>query len=89
MPLSSREVTELRKIISIAQKLLAKAMSEPKSGHTKTARLTAKSAQGSRRKGKELAAFRKAVSAERKRGVPVVEIARKHGITPNYIYQIT
>jgi hypothetical protein len=89
MPLSSREVAELRKIVSIAQKLLAKATAEPKNGHTKTARLTAKSPQGSRRKGKELAAFRKAVLSERKRGIPVVEIARKHGITPNYIYQIT
>lgn len=87
--LSSREVTELRKIVSIAQKLLAKAMSEQKSGRTEAVRSATKSPRSSRRKGKELTAFRKAVLSERKRGIPVVEIARKHGITPNYIYQIT
>lgn len=88
MALSSREIAELRKIISIAQKLLAKATAEPKSRRTIIARPTTNSPQSSRRRGRDLAAFRKAIVAERKRGVPVVEIARKHGITPSYIYQM-
>jgi transposase-like protein len=88
MALSSREIAELRKIISIAQKLLAKATTEPKGGRTKIARSTTNTSHSSRRRGRDLAAFRKAIVAERKRGVPVVEIARKHGITPSYIYQI-
>jgi hypothetical protein len=28
------------------------------------------------------------LNAERKRGVPVAELARQHGITPSYIYQM-
>jgi hypothetical protein len=88
MSLTPREVAELRKIISIAEKLLAK-VEPPKRGRTKATRAIGAPEKGVRRKGKELAAFRKAVLAERKKGVPVAEIARKHGITPNYIYQIT
>ena len=39
-----------------------------------------------RRTGKELIAFRAMLKAERKKGVPVAELARKHSITPTYIY---
>ena len=87
MSLSPREVTELRKIIAIAEKLLAKAtVAKPTS---KKAVVATKGAPGTRRKGKELLAFRKMIKADRKLGVPVAEIARKHGITPNYIYQMS
>jgi hypothetical protein len=41
-----------------------------------------------RRSGKDLIAFRKAIRAERKAGVPVATIAAKHGISPAYIYQL-
>ena len=41
-----------------------------------------------RRRGKELAQFRTMLRAERKRGVPVTELARKHGVTSAYIYMI-
>ncbi len=85
--MSPLEIAELRKIVSIAEKILTKATGSKK--RAKIATSTTKPRKNPRRKGRELVAFRKAVSAERKRGVPVVEIARKHGITPNYIYQIT
>jgi hypothetical protein len=39
-----------------------------------------------RRTGKELVQFRKMLKAERKRGVSVAALARKHGISPAYIY---
>jgi hypothetical protein len=91
MPLSPREIVQLRQIVSIAQKLLAK--SAPSKGRkSKSIASAAKSAKSSarisRRTGKELIAFRKMIRAERKRGTPVAEIARKHGVTPNYIYQM-
>lgn len=41
-----------------------------------------------RRSGKELAAFRKALAAERRRGTPVSELAQRHGVSPSYIYQL-
>lgn len=87
MSLSPLEIAELRKIVSIAEKLLAKATAPNK--RAKLATSTTRPHKNPRRKGRELIAFRKTVLAERKRGVPVAEIARKHGITPNYIYQIT
>jgi DNA-binding IscR family transcriptional regulator len=86
MSLSPHEIAELRKIVSIAEKILAKAMAPMKRAKLAT---STKPRKNPRRKGRELVAFRKTVLAERKRGIPVAEIARKHGITPNYIYQIT
>jgi hypothetical protein len=41
-----------------------------------------------RRSGKDLAAFRKMLIAERKKGVPVADLARKHNISSAYIYQL-
>jgi hypothetical protein len=87
MSFSPREIAQLRKIVSIAETLLAKAQT-PKSGRLKGVGSAAKPRGGVRRKGKELVAFRKMILGERKRGTPVTEIARKHGITPNYIYQM-
>lgn len=87
MSLSPREVAELRKIIAIAEKLLAKAVATPR--QFEKAPAPSRRSVTARRSGKELIAFRKMVKAERKRGVPVAEIARKYAITPNYIYQIS
>jgi hypothetical protein len=84
--LSSREITKLRQLINIAQKLLASAQPESRGeAHKSTA---SSKAHTSRRTGKDLAAFQKLLKAERKRRIPVAELARKHGITPSYIYQI-
>ena len=74
MPLSVRELAQLREIIGIAEKLIAKA-----SGGDKSRK---------RRTGKELKTFRKMLVAERKRGVSVAELAKKHGVTASYIYQL-
>jgi hypothetical protein len=87
MSLSPEELSEIRKIVSIAEKILAKA-AEPRSGRTKSIASVARTPKAARRKGKELVAFRKMLLAEKKRGVPVIEIARKHGVTANYVYQM-
>jgi DNA invertase Pin-like site-specific DNA recombinase len=86
MSLTMKEVAELKKIVARANALIAKAADgkEPKS--KPSARRTVSS--GRRRTGKELEAFRKMLKAERKAGVPVAQLARKHGITPAYIYQM-
>jgi hypothetical protein len=85
MQLTSREVAQIKKIISIAESLLQSAgqkrekggRGEAGNGHVRI-----------RRAGKELAAFRKMLKAERKAGVPVADLARKHGISASYIYQL-
>lgn len=89
--LSPREIDMLRQIISLAGALIS-------SAHPEAGRSVKKAAGGEaapavddkrrRRTGKELSDFRKMLVAERKRGVPVAELARKHGISAAYIYQL-
>ncbi|PWB83740.1 MAG: hypothetical protein C3F11_05055 [Methylocystaceae bacterium] len=55
--------------------------------HTSASRRSA-GKTSSRRSGKELLAFRKALRAERKNGVPVAEIAKRHKVSKSYIYQL-
>jgi len=84
MSLSKRELSQLKKIIALAQGLIDKAEAEPVPAKT-----SGKSAvKGVRRYGKELAAFQKMLKAERKRGVPAVELAAQHGISKAYIYSL-
>jgi hypothetical protein len=83
--LSSNEITKLKKLISLAQEILATA--EPT---TKRAAKGTKPEAGkrTRRTGKELVAFRKMLTSERKKGVRIEEIASKHGVSTAYIYQL-
>jgi hypothetical protein len=41
-----------------------------------------------RRSGKELAQFRRMLRDQRKKGIPVAELARQHGISSAYIYML-
>ena len=84
MSLTNKEVAELRKIVARASELIAKAQDRET---VKTSARRSTSAK-TRRTGKDLLAFRRMLKAERKAGVPVAEIAKKHGVTPSYIYQI-
>jgi hypothetical protein len=83
---ASREIKQLRSLISIAQKLLASAESAglPSNSVTKSAA----SSTRVRRSGKDLVAFRKQIKAARKQGVPVAELATRHGVSTAYIYQL-
>ena len=88
--LSNREIDMLRQIISLAGALIAGA--HPDAGRS-VAKKGGKAVKASdekrrRRTGKELADFRKMLVSERKRGVPVAELAKKHGISAAYIYQL-
>lgn len=83
MSLTASEVVQLKKSVAIAQTLLEKA--EPK----KTSRShRGNGSVGARRSGKELVAFRKMLKAERKAGASVAGLAKKHGVSPSYIYQL-
>ena len=94
MSLTPRELKHLRTFVSIAQKLLASI--DGGSANVAKASEPGKAAKSikptdqtrTRRSGKELAEFRKLLKAERRRGVPVAELAKKHGISTAYIYQI-
>jgi hypothetical protein len=90
MSLSAREIARLRRIIAISENLIANSP-KPKRG-----RPASKSDNGdlksvsrrTRRTGKDLAEFRKILRTERKKGMPVAQIAKKHGISTAYVYQL-
>ncbi len=85
MQLNPADTAQLKKIIAIAQSLLEK------SGEKQGKGGSSDSGNGQvriRRSGKDLLAFRKMLKAERKAGVPVAKLAKKHGISPSYIYQL-
>lgn len=86
MSLTAKEVTELKKIVARANELIAKANGKETSTAKSSARRSTSATN--RRSGKELQAFRKMLKAERKAGTPVAQLAKKHGITPAYIYQM-
>ncbi|MDB5595770.1 MAG: hypothetical protein JWM36_2731 [Hyphomicrobiales bacterium] len=89
MSMSPREVAKVRKIIDLAQELLAKQLvtETPKAKVKGLKRVVGPSIQR-RRSGKELASFRKILKAERKHGMPVAEIAARYEISPAYIHQL-
>lgn len=72
---------KLRKIAANLEELAAAIESRPtgngKSAPTRT-----------RRTKKEAAALKKLLKAERKAGVPVAELAAKHGVSTAYIYML-
>jgi hypothetical protein len=80
MNLTRQQIRKLEAIIAAAQAVLSEAKSATDTKGAKSKRV--------RRSGKELAAFRKMLVAERKKGVPVAELARKHNISSAYIYQL-
>jgi hypothetical protein len=89
--MSAREISKLRRIIKIAEQLIA-LNPKPRRGRPPSlVKGEAKSRSGSkrvRRTGSELVQFRRMLKSERKRGVSVSELARKHGISSAYIYML-
>jgi hypothetical protein len=91
MALYANEISKLRRIIKLAEQLIAET---PKPQRDRPALsngmgLRERGEQKRvRRSGKELVRFRKMLKAERKRGVSVGELARKHRISPTYIYTL-
>jgi hypothetical protein len=90
MVLYSQEIRKLRRIISIAEKLIAESP-QLKRGRPALMSATsagARAAKGKRlrRTGEELIAFRKMLKAERKKGDSVAGLAKKHGVSRAYIY---
>ena len=89
MVLYARDVAILRQIISLAEKLIAetpKAKRGRPAVHRTNFGNEAAKQKRVRRTGKELAKFRKTLKVERRKGVTVAELARKHNVSTAYIY---
>ncbi len=82
MSLSSKEVAQLKRIVRLAEELINKA------GKTEKAKPAVRRTRPARRSGEALVAFREKLKAERQAGVPVAKIAKKHRVSPAYVYQL-
>jgi DNA-directed RNA polymerase specialized sigma subunit len=83
MTLSKYEIGQLTRVITYLQKIV---LAHAKNGTTD--RQSPRRSRRVRRSGKELVAFRKMLVAERKKGVSVTTLAKRHGISTAYIYQL-
>lgn len=94
MSLSTRELNQLKKIVELANKMLANAESAGSAKSNGTKQKAAKKSSGkkastrTRRSGAELVSFRKMLVAERKKGTSVAELCKQHGVSPAYVYQL-
>jgi hypothetical protein len=86
MSLSAKEITQLKKLISIAEQLI-KQSSAAEASAKKSSRASV-AVKRVRRTGKELVAFRKMLIAGRKKGITASELASTHGVSQAYIYQL-
>jgi hypothetical protein len=86
LSLSAKQLSELRRLVTIAEKLIATGNGTSTTGRNGS--IKAKSGKRTRRSGKELVRFRKLLKAERNKGMPVAELARKHGVSSAYIYTL-
>lgn len=90
-------IAQLKKIISLAEAALSALQTQAKEeartstrGGAKKSGAAGKKSAGKRvrRSGAELTAFRKMLKAERSKGVPVAELAKKHNVSAVYIYTL-
>ena len=84
MSLNAHDISKLHHIIALAQKLISDGSKNRGVGRASTR----EDGKRRRRTGKELVRFRKMLKAERKKGVSVAELARKHRISSAYIYML-
>jgi hypothetical protein len=82
LALSTNELAKLRRIVSLAEKLIEKGASKGNGAAVQ------KRTKRIRRSGQELVRFRSMLKAKRNKGVAVSELAREHGISPAYIYTL-
>jgi hypothetical protein len=76
--LSPRQLRKLNRIITLAQQVVDESTKARISGRKIRIRRT----------GKELAQFRQMLKVQRKKGIPVADLAREHGVSSAYIYML-
>ena len=77
MSLSKKQIRSLEKVISIATELLNSPAAAASDASTRK-----------RRSGKELIAFRKMLIEARTKGASVAALAKEHGVSAAYVYQL-
>ena len=82
MILTKVEISKLNRIMKLAEQLVQRSKV-----HSKSPRANGKKTR-IRRTGRQLIEFRKMLKAERRKGIPVAALARKHGVSSAYIYML-
>ncbi len=97
MAFNAKQIKQLAEIVQSASALLEEALRSLNGAQlngvirnksNSGARHRAKPSTRKRRTGRELAEFRKMIQAERRKGTTAAVLAKKHGVSLNYIYQI-
>ena len=88
MALKAHDLSKLRRIIALAEKLIENAATAKRRGLATQNGNGAARGKRVRRSGRELVQFRKMLKTERKKGVSVAELARKHKVSTAYIYSL-
>jgi hypothetical protein len=88
LALNTQDVLKLKRIVALAEKLIEKAPKAKRGRPPLQNGNGAKKAKRIRRSGKALVQFRKMLKAERKKGIAVADLARKHGVSAAYIYTL-
>ena len=92
MTYSTRELNQLKRIVHLTQQLITNAEANNRINVKKSTKASSiktsktKSNKRIRRSGAELSAFRKKLLAERNKGIPVAELAKKYSVSLAYIY---
>ena len=87
MALTVLEVSKLNRIIKLAENLIEKGHKRSVKGRNGKPK-RAKANTRIRRTGEELLRFRKMLKAERRKGISVAKMARRHGVSTAYIYML-
>ena len=82
MILTKSEIAKLNRIMKLAGQLVQRSKV-----HSKSQRANGKLTR-IRRTGRQLIEFRKMLKVERRKGMPVAALARKHGVSTAYIYML-
>lgn len=82
MRLTKHDISKLKKIILLAEKIMESAAT----GSAK--KRTSSRGKRIRRTGRELIAFRMMLKKERKKGASASELATRHGVSKAYIYTL-
>jgi len=82
MRLSKHDISKLKRIIALAEKMISSSAKSPPSTNASDG------SRRVRRTGRELVTFRRMLKAERKKGASVAALAKKHGISTAYIYTL-
>ena len=92
LTITAQDVSKLQRIIALAQKLVASGSKPKRARPSKLPRAAVpsrrKNGKRIRRSGADLVRFRRKLKSERRKGIPVADIAHKHGVTPAYIYML-